>query len=177
MNTLVLRHINATELPIPGADPWHASPDDPAIAVMTDFREHSSVSVVEGTTLDAALEHMKHVGVRCAFVTSPARQVVGLITAYDILGEKPTRYTQATGGRRKDVVVDNIMTRIADWRTADVKDLERLTVAAVAHVFDETQLTHIAVMESGERGAKRLRGLLSAARVKRLLATPATKSR
>jgi CBS domain-containing protein len=169
MNTLILRAIKDTDLPIPGTDPWYAKPEDPAITVMTDFRERSSVAIAAGTTVDAALEHMKHAGVRCAFVTDPARRVVGLVTAYDIMGEKPMRYLRDTPGKHQDVVVDNIMTRLADWRTADVKDLERLTVAAVAAVFDETQLTHIPVMEAHGRGAARLRGLLSAAKTKRLL--------
>jgi hypothetical protein len=42
-------------------------------------------------------------------------------------------------------------------------------VAAVSHLFDEAQRTHIPVMEPGERGEQRLRGLLSGAKAKRLL--------
>jgi hypothetical protein len=61
------------------------------------------------------------------------------------------------------------MARVAEWRVADVKDIERVTVAAVARLFDDTRLTHIAVMETSESGEPRLRGLLSAAKVKRLL--------
>ena len=169
MTTLVLRSISDTDLPIPGTDPWHAKPEDPAITVMTDFRERSSVAIAAGTPIDAALEHMKHAGVRCAFVTDPARRVIGLVTAYDIMGEKPMRYIQGTHRTHDEVVVANVMTPIAQWRTADVRDLERLTVAAIAAVFEETQLTHIPVMEAHGRGATRLRGLLSAAKTKRLL--------
>jgi hypothetical protein len=51
-----------------------------------------------------------------------------------------------------------------------VKQVEHHTVAAVAHLFDETFLTHIVVVETDEHGVQRLRGILSAAKVRRLLA-------
>jgi len=170
MPALALNSVAATELPIPGADPWYAQPGDPALTVMTDFRERSSVTVADTASVDAALEHMKHAGVRCAFVTDGRQQVSGMITAYDIMSEKPTRHVQSVAGRRQDVVVGDIMTPVARWRVAEMKDLERSTVEAVYRIFEATQLTHIPVMETTESGQRRLRGLLSAARVRRLLA-------
>jgi CBS domain containing-hemolysin-like protein len=169
MPTLTLKALDDKDLPIPGADPWFADPGDPALTVMTDFRERHSVVVGEGSPIDEALEHMKHAGVRCAFVTSEAGRVVGLITAYDIMSEKPTRFIQSIDGQRKDVEVRDIMTKLSDWRTLDVKDLERATVASVRQLFESTRLTHIPVMESGPGEPRRLRGLLSAANVRRLL--------
>lgn len=170
MSNLALHTTTSRNLPIPGADPWHAAPNDPALSVMTDFRERASVTVAETATIDAAIEHMKHNGVRCAFAIDEARRVVvGLITAYDIMGEKPMRHMQDTGSPRHRVQVREIMQGVAEWRVADIKDIEQATVAAVSRLFDETRLTHIPVMETGERGEQRLRGLLSGARVRRLL--------
>lgn len=170
MLTLTLTTLSATALQIPGADPWHAHPDDPALSVMTDFRERSSVTVSSTATIDAALEHMKHTGVRCAFAIDEAqRQVVGLITAYDIMGEKPMRYMQSLGTPRAQVLVRDLMLRVPDWQVAGIGQIEGSTVAAVARLFDESRLTHIAVMEADPQGLPRLRGLLSAARVRRLL--------
>jgi len=128
------------------------------------------VTVAETDTIDTALDHMKHNGVRCAFAIDEARRaVVGLITAYDIMSEKPMRYMQSTESPRRAVLVRDIMQSIPDWRVADIKDIEQTTVASVSRVFDETGLTHIPVMETSERGEQRLRGLLSAAKVRRLL--------
>lgn len=173
MPTLTLKAVEDKDLPIPGADPWFANPDDPAITVMTDFRERHSVVVGEGLPIDEALEHMKHAGVRCAFVTSESRRVTGLVTAYDIMSEKPARFMQSIDGQRKDVDVHDIMTRLADWRTLDVRDLERATVSQVHQLFEATRLTHIPVMEGASGGTRKLRGLLSAANVRRLLSRPA----
>ena len=172
MHGLTLNTLARDALDIPGADPWHANPGDPALTVMTDFRERTSVTIGETATIDAALEHMKHTGVRCAFATDDARRLlVGMITAYDITSEKPMRHIRSVDGRREDVLVRDIMQKTADWRVADIRQIEQATVASVARMFQETRLTHIAVMEKGESGALRLRGLLSAARVKRLLAS------
>jgi CBS domain-containing protein len=173
MPTLKLHGVKANSLHIPGADPWYAAPTDPALSVMTDFRERASITVAENATIDAALEHMKHTGVRCAFVVDEARPVViGLTTAYDIMSEKPTRHMHSTASPRREVLVRDIMQGIAEWRVADIRDIERATVASVARLFDQTGLTHIPVMETGEHGEQRLRGLLSAARVRRLLSRP-----
>jgi len=170
MTMLALKSLRATALQVPGADPWSANPHDPALTVMTDFRERPSVTVSEMAPIDSALEHMKHAGVRSAFATDGAgRAVVGLITAYDIMSEKPMRFVQAIGSTRSDVLVRDIMQPVSEWQVLDIADIERATVAAVARLLTDTQLSHVPVMESGANGERRLRGLLSSARVKRLL--------
>lgn len=171
MHKITLTRLAAATLQIPGADRWYANPDDPALSVMTDFRERSSVTVPEMITIDAALEHMKHTGVRCAFAIDEAqRQVVGLITAYDIMGEKPMRHMRLTSTVRAQVLVKDLMLRLHDWHVAHIRQVESNTVAAVARLFDETLLTHVVVMETDDHGLQRLRGILSAAKVRRLLA-------
>ncbi len=170
MTSLLLINLPDVDLPVPGADPWHARPEDPAISVMTDFREHASVTIAATTNTDAALEHMKHAGVRCAFATSDARRVVGLITAYDIMGEKPIRHARAVSGRREDVLVRDIMTTVRDWKVAEVKQLEVSTVEDLRRKFQEPGLTHIPVVELNQEGRRQLRGLLSGSKVRRLLA-------
>jgi CBS domain-containing protein len=170
MPTLSLRAVTTKNLPIPGSEPWFADPGDPALSVMTDFRERASVTVAETATMDAALEHMKHNGVRCAFATDESRRVVvGLITAYDIMSEKPMRHMQSMASPRREVLVRDIMQGIAEWQVTDIKDIERATVAAVSQLFEESRLTHIPVMETGGDGEQRLRGLLSGAKVTRVL--------
>jgi CBS-domain-containing membrane protein len=164
-----LKVISDRDLPIPGSDPWFARPGDTAITVMTDFRERSSVTIAEAVPIDAALLHMKHAGVRCAFVTSELRRVTGLITAYDILGEAPLRFLQSVSGQRKDVLVRDIMVKLVDWRVVEVRDLEKMSVETLYQLFESTRLTHIAVMESDAERPRQLRGLLSASKVKRLL--------
>jgi CBS domain-containing protein len=174
MSIVSLTEVTNTTLQIPGAEPWHADPQDPALTVMTDFRERTSVTVSDTAMIDEALEHMRHTAVRCAFaIDGQSRIVVGLITAYDILGEKPLQYMQSAAIARGDVLVRDIMQKVSEWHVADIKQIERANVAAVLDMFVRKRLTHVPVMETSETGEQRLRGLLSAAKVKRLLAPPA----
>jgi len=167
---LTLISLSARSLQIPGTDPWHVRPIDPALAVMTDFHERTSVTVSTMAGIDAALEHMKHTGVRSAFAVDEAqRLVVGLITAYDIMGEKPMRYIRSMDVTRAQLLVKDLMTALADLRVVDIRQIEAGTVADIARLFAESQLTHIPVVETDGRGGQRLRGMLSAARVKRVL--------
>lgn len=167
---LKLKSVQGDSLPIPGFEPWYVSATDPALSVMIDFRSRSSVTVSETAPLDEALGHMKHAGVRCAFVVDEKKTaVVGMITAYDMLGEKPQQHMHFTGIGHDDVLVKDIMQKISDWRVADIKDIEKSTVGDVLEMFNETGVTHLPVMETTESNEQHLRGLLSFAKVKRLL--------
>ncbi len=171
---LKLNSVQSHSLPIPGAEAWYVRATDPALSVMIDFRSRSSVTVPETATLDEAIEHMKHTGVRCAFVVDEHEHgVVGMLTAYDVLGEKPQQHMRFTGLSHNDVLVKDIMTKLEDWRVADISDIEQLTVGDVWEVFDESGMTHLPVMETTVASEPRLRGLLSFAKVKRLLIDPA----
>jgi CBS domain-containing protein len=177
MNILPLTIVMTPNLQIPGMEPWHADPLDPALSVMTDFRERASVTVSETATIDEALEHMKHTGVRSAFAVHGQRQaIVGLITAYDIISEKPLQNLQFAATPRREVLVFDIMQKVSDWRVADIKQIERATVATVVEMFAKTGLTHVPVMETSQAGEQRLRGLLSAVKVKRLLLSSIVRS-
>jgi CBS-domain-containing membrane protein len=172
---LQLMPFKGASLAAPGGDPWLVDRMDPAQTVMTDFHERSAVSVAVQTPIDEALEHMKHNGVRSAFVVDDAgRHVVGMVTAYDIQGEKPIRHLQEIGGThrtssRSEVRVGDIMTPVDRWHVADMKDVVQATIGMVVDVFKSQGGTHVAVVESSETQGVRLRGVFSAARIMRLL--------
>lgn len=167
---LKLKSVQCDSLPIPGDEPWYVGKTDQALLVMIDFRSRHPVTVSANAPIDEALEHLKHTGVRCVFVVDQKKKsVVGMITAYDISGEKPQQHMHFTGVSRNEVLVKDIMLKIADWQVADIKDVEQATVGDIFEVFKETGVTHLPVMEATENGEQRLRGLFSFAKVKRLL--------
>jgi CBS domain-containing protein len=153
----------------PKSGNWHVALGDPARTVMTDFNERSMVTVEAGLQVDAALEAMKHAGVRAAFVLDDARStVLGSITAYDIMGEKPIRHAQLSGGGREELVVSDIMDTAATWRVLRLEDVNRATVSSVLDVFQRLGGTHLAVVEQEPGKGLRLRGAFSAAKLLRL---------
>lgn len=144
-------------------------PDDPALSVMTDFHDIGLITVAPTLRLDAALDVMRNAGVRSAFVVSDDRAtVLGLITAWDIMGEKPIRFLQSERGARENVLVEDIMERVDEWACARLSDLERQDVQALLDVFQKTGRTHLPVVEDDGGPVPRLRGVFSAARLQRL---------
>jgi CBS domain-containing protein len=153
--------------PLAGA--WRVDPKDPARVVMTDFTDTTLISVAGSMQVDDALEVMKHASVRSAFVMSDDRSaVLGFITAYDIMGEKPLRFLQNLGGAREDVLVSDIMDRAEEWLVARYADVEHATVQTMLDVFKKTGRTHLPVIEEEAGKGPRLRGVFSAAKLLRL---------
>ena len=149
---------------------WRVKLSDPARSVMTDFNEHGIVSVRKDQQIDAALEHMRHAGVRSAFVLDePRERVLGLITAYDIMGEKPLRHTQETGMAREEVMVRHLMESSVDWRVLQLADVDHALVADLLDAFKRYGHTHLPVV-TGEAGNRRLCGVFSSAKLLRLTA-------
>jgi CBS-domain-containing membrane protein len=144
-------------------------PDDPALSVMTDFYDTGLITVAPTVRLDAALDVMRNAGVRSAFVVTDDRAtVLGLITAWDIMGEKPIRFVESERRARETLLVEDIMERVDDWMCARLSDVERRDVQALLDVFQKTGRTHLPVVEDDDGPAPRLRGVFSAARLQRL---------
>lgn len=169
MRRLSLQSIADSSLPVPGHEPWFVHPDDPATSAMTDFRDRPSVALHEGLTVDLAVQHMKHAAVRSAFVTDSANRAVGLITAYDLLGERPLLHMLHAGSKREEVVVRDLMTPIAAWQVLWMNDIEGSTVADVRDLLSGVELTHVPVLERDAAGKTSVRGLFSAAKLTRIL--------
>jgi CBS domain-containing protein len=166
------------QLAPPQTGTWHVALEDPAKSVMTDFSEHSIVTVRADEQIDGALEHMRHAGVRSAFVLDDARErVLGLITAYDIMGEKPLRLEQEMLAGREELLVRHLMESTVDWEVLRIGDVERATVAAVLDAFKRSGRTHLPVVAEQPAGGARLRGVFSSAKLLRLTAARRTAGR
>lgn len=83
---------------------------DPAMHVVTDFVWEQPLAVSEELSLDDALRKMIQAGVRALLVVRDG-VVTGLITSYDIQGERPLQFLSGSGYRRHDEIqVGHIMT-------------------------------------------------------------------
>jgi CBS domain-containing protein len=157
----------------PRNESWQVGLDAPAPGVMTDFTQRNMVTVDGRLPVDTALEVMRHAGVRSAFVVdAEQQQVLGLITAHDIMGEKPIRYLQSIGCThrtcsRDDVKVADIMDRSEEWAVIAAADAASATVGAVLEALAHSGRTHLPVVEAGP-GGPTLRGVFSRAKLLRL---------
>jgi len=144
--------------------PGRVLPTEPAARVMTDFTRDLPVTVTADRLIDEALRDMIVAGVRALLVVR-ADSVVGLITSYDIQGERPLQFLAASGFSRHDEIsVGHIMTPWAEVTKLDMEWVSRARVADVDRHFRRTLASHIVVTERGG-GGEMIRGLFSRTRI------------
>lgn len=148
----------------------HTRPAEPAVRVMTDFARDLPVTVAADRLIDEALRDMIVAGVRALLVVR-ADSVVGLITSYDIQGERPLQFLASSGFSRHDeIAVGHIMTPWAEVPKLDMAWVSSAQVAAIDRYFQLTLVSHVAVVERGGSGEEIVRGLFSRTRIERQLA-------
>lgn len=156
----------------PVNEDWQVKLSDPAISVMIDFSQRAFFKLAPDEQIDEALKKMKTAGLRAAFVMDKnSDKLLGMITAYDIMGEKPMRYSQSTGfTEHKDIYVADIMEPIKDMVAVDVSEVEKATVQSVMDLLQKCGRSHLPVVEKKEGEELHLRGLFSSAKAMRLTA-------
>jgi CBS domain-containing protein len=152
------------------SDGQFLDPSDPAIHAITDFTREHPVTVDEERQIDDALHDMIHLGVRAMLVVREQR-IVGLITSYDIQGERPLQFLQtSTYTRHQDIRVGHIMTPWDKLLAVDWESVQSARAGDLLHVLEEAGITHLLVIEAGKKNsAPIVRALVSRARLSRQL--------
>jgi len=107
--------------------------ESPAVDVMTDLRRTTPATIRPQAPLAGANQFMITRGVRLLLVVDEQENVLGVITATDILGERAMRVAIGRGLRRDELTVADLMTP-ADQ--VEVIALEDATAARVGHVLE-----------------------------------------
>jgi hypothetical protein len=153
----------------PPQSPGRALPAEPAARVMTDFMRDLPITVAADRPIDEALRDMMAAGIRALLVVR-ADSVMGLITSYDIQGERPLQFLAASGFSRHDeIAVGHIMTPWIEVPKLDMAWVSGARVADVDQHFQRTFVSHFAVIERGGGGEEIVRGLFSRTRIDRQL--------
>ena len=139
--------------------------EDAALSVMTDFARVSAVLTRPTDTIDEALARMKQRGVRLLLVVDSERRTKGIVTATDIVGEKPMRHLEAHGGRHQDVLVEHVMTPCEDLEAIPFASVQTARVGHVVATLRAGGRQHALVIEADGR----IRGIFSATQIARQL--------
>lgn len=141
---------------------------DPASVVMTDFNEITPFSIEPTASIDAANDKMIACGVRLLFVTNSEDSLLGLVTSTDTLGEKPLKYLQEHGGRREDILTQEIMTPHEQLLTLHMSDVKIASVGDIVETMKEFGRRHILVAETLIDGSgETIRGIFSTSQMSR----------
>jgi CBS domain-containing protein len=107
--------------------------ESPALEAMTDLRRATPATIRPQAPLAGANQFMITRGVRLLLVVDEREKVLGLITATDILGERPMLVSTGRGLRRDELAVADIMVPADE---VEVIALAAVTAARVGHVLE-----------------------------------------
>jgi CBS-domain-containing membrane protein len=142
---------------------------DPATSVMTDLNKVSVVNVRARTSMDKANARMIRYGVRTLLVLDDNDQVAGLLTANDVLGEKPMHFLQNMGGTHADILVRDIMTTQRDLEVLKIEDVQNAQVGQIVASLKKSHRQHVLVVAEGADGKQAVCGLFSITQIARQL--------
>jgi len=146
--------------------------DDPATSVMTDLARVPGVLIDPDVDIEAAMRVMIRRNVHSLFAVNVENEVEGLITATDLLGEKPLQHLQQFGGLRRDIRVCDLMTPRARLEVLDMARIAHACVGQVLATLVHSGRQHAMVVENGPDGREVVRGVFSASRLEKQLGRP-----
>ncbi len=139
---------------------------DPALYVVTDLSKVAAMTINPCASIDNASDRMIASNVRLLFVTDQYFNVMGLITARDISGERAVLYMQEHGGKREDIMVRDIMTPRHRIEVLDYEDVAQARVGDVVETLRRLGRQHALVMKRGEgEEIDRISGIISTTQV------------
>lgn len=141
-------------------DPRFLRPSDLALRVMTDFARHDAFTIEEDRPIEEALDDMFRLGVHALLATRDDR-VTGLVTSYDIQGERPRQLIRRSPNlRREHIRVHDIFTPWSELPAIGWETVRQARVSDLLEIFNEAQCTHLAVLETAGKSVL-VRGLIS----------------
>jgi len=146
--------------------------ESPALTVMTDLTRVSPATIGPETPIEAANRFMMMRGVRLLLVVDEREDVLGVISATDILGERPMRVATGRGLRRDELVVADVMTPAERVEVIALADIDGARVGHVVATLMHAGRQHALVVDSDAAGRIMVRGILSLSQVARQLGEP-----
>jgi len=142
----------------------------PTIAVMTDLRQVTAVTIGAETRLSDATRTMMARNVRLSLVVADDQSVVGLITARDTQGERPIQWLHDRRDKHADLRVSDLMIPTEEIDVLDIKDVLHAEVGHIVASLRTWGRQHAVVAEQDAvSGVTRIRGIFSATQIGRQL--------
>ncbi|MGH8595485.1 MAG: CBS domain-containing protein, partial [Gammaproteobacteria bacterium] len=128
------------------------SAESPAVDSMTDLTIVPAASIDAKRTIDDANNLMLVRGVRMLFVLTPELELAGLITANDVMGEKPMRIVRANRVLHKDVLVEDVMTPAENLEVLEYADVKQASVGNIVVTLRNAGRQHALVVARSANG-------------------------
>jgi CBS domain-containing protein len=157
----------------PTADPKAVRLDSPAIEAMTDLRQVAAATIRAEATIAQANRAMIARGVRLLLVVDVTGTVLGLITARDIVGEKPINLLHETHGKHGELTVADLMVRASVIEVLDIDVIRHAEDGHVIATLKEVGRQHALVVDQDPLTREEfVCGIFSATQIGRQLGMP-----
>ncbi len=148
--------------------------DSLAQEVMTDLRRTHIAMISPEVTMESANAYMMQRGVRLLFVMKQEEKLDGIITATDILGEKPMRFIQERRVKHCDILVSDIMTPVGKLESVSIEEVMHAKVGNVVASLRDSERQHTLVTDKGVDGLPIILGIFSLTQIEKQLGTVIT---
>lgn len=142
-----------------------------ALEVMTDLRHNNAVVIEPYISMEFANSYMIQCGVRLLLVLDHAHFLIGIITATDILGDKPLRFIQERHIKHNEILVSDIMTPLDRLEAISITEVQNARVGQVVANLRDTGRQHILATENNGDGKSSVCGIFSFTQIERQLGT------
>jgi CBS domain-containing protein len=144
--------------------------NDPAISVMTDFLKITPLTIEPRMTIDAALGKMRAAGTRLLLVPDRQDNIIGIITACDIQGERPVKMSQDLDISHHDIHVDMLMTPLDEVAAMDMVTVRNARVGHIIHTLRKQECQHMLTVETDRTSSdQRIRGMFCLSNIGKLM--------
>ena len=123
------------------------TPGSPALQVMTDLTRVTPATIRPRAPLAGANQFMITRGVRLLLVVDDLENVLGVITATDLLGERPMLVATQRGLRRDELTVADVMTSAEHLEVIALADVEGARVGHVLATLRRAGRQHALVVD------------------------------
>lgn len=142
-----------------------------ALLVMTDLTRVAAAVASPASTVDEANRYMMRRGVRMLLVLDDQERLCGIVTATDILGEKPVTLARERGVRHSEILVADVMTPASRLDAFDIRTVKGASVGHVVASLQHSRRHHALVVQDSVEGVE-VRGVFSLSQIARQLGTP-----
>jgi CBS domain-containing protein len=150
---------------------------------MTDLTRVAPATIRPQAPLAGANQFMITRGVRLLLVVDDAENILGVITATDLLGERPMLVATQRGLRRDELTVADIMTPAQQVEVISLEEVQGARVGHVLATLRHAGRQHALVVDEDVTPAKRppfdaptrrtmVRGIFSISQIARQLGVP-----
>ena len=140
--------------------------DSPATQAMTDLSKVYAVTINPNASIDDANQKMIANAIRLLLVVNPQDEIKGIVTASDVLGEKPVLHMRKTGVVRSEIRVQDIMTPQEHLQVIQMVDVNNARVGDIVENLLRDGRQHALVADIDEATMQEtVRGIFSLASI------------